>query len=726
MVPSVEEVSSSLVREYLSRKGLKRTIACMDEEHPRTEASINNRSELRQILSIDDLYRKNKLHNNPLKTLLEVIVKHLIEQVKNEKPVSSEVSPRRGLKRTIACMDEEHPRTEASINNRSELRQILSIDDLYRKNKLHNNPLKTLLEVIVKHLIEQVKNEKPVSSEVSPRRAQTSPMDNGGEEDSTPASVPSKQTRSRLDITATFPSQATNASLMPANDRKSSNSQTGFWGPDLGVQKDHPAMDSLQDKTSLIQKEPEKNTSETTQRSRTNRIRRGILAGPVPQESNRKRNSRKVSQPLLRGEEETRPTQDGRLVTGGLQGSRSGIGSADCVRGGREAPSVSQRTPSENSFERVRLNMVTTTKAKTRPSVADLDASAMVLDDIEDYDDDLRELCDAPLRGTLPERSLAGRPMDQRTATELKTLLLGSSLNCFNIEWRNQGFTFSDTHDLRYGIVQRKGGPCGVLASVQAFVLKKLLFESTESCTVGLQRLRPSNSIRRKCLVLALAEILWRAGEEKQATVAINSGRNQFIAARPYRSEGVLEKITCLTVENLKDLELILEQHVEQFEPGMLGCVLLTVSAVLSRSIQKVQEDMDVPTTTLIGAHGYCTQELVNLLLCGRAVSNVFDDDVELDSGNGNMTLLKGVKGHCDVGLLSLFEHYNICKVRNPDPLTDHQFDSSFGNQYSEIFIFNWSFPKNLFTDLTPPLELCIRTRWKDAFVSWNDTEPIL
>lgn len=56
-------------------------------------------------------------------------------------------------------------------------------------------------------------------------------------------------------------------------------------------------------------------------------------------------------------------------------------------------------------------------------------------------------------------------------------------------------------------------------------------------------------------------------------------------------------------------------------------------------------------------------QELVNLFLCGRAVSNVFDDDMELDSGHGNMTLLKGVKGPRDVGLLSLFEHYNICKV---------------------------------------------------------------
>ncbi len=50
-------------------------------------------------------------------------------------------------------------------------------------------------------------------------------------------------------------------------------------------------------------------------------------------------------------------------------------------------------------------------------------------------------------------------------------------------------------------------------------------------------------------------------------------------------------------------------------------------------------------------------------MLCGRAVSNVFDNDMELDSGDGNMTLLKGVKGRCDVGLLSLFEHYNICKV---------------------------------------------------------------
>lgn len=56
-------------------------------------------------------------------------------------------------------------------------------------------------------------------------------------------------------------------------------------------------------------------------------------------------------------------------------------------------------------------------------------------------------------------------------------------------------------------------------------------------------------------------------------------------------------------------------------------------------------------------------QELVNLLLTGRAVSNVFNDVVELDSGNGNITLLRGIAARSDIGFLSLFEHYNVCQV---------------------------------------------------------------
>lgn len=86
----------------------------MDEEHPRTEASINNRSRLRQILNMESLYRKHRVRlvagpwqpcnwvtkimsavmslqvqNSPLQTLLEIIVKHHIKDHIN----SSESDP---------------------------------------------------------------------------------------------------------------------------------------------------------------------------------------------------------------------------------------------------------------------------------------------------------------------------------------------------------------------------------------------------------------------------------------------------------------------------------------------------------------------------------------------------------------------------------------------------------------------------------------------------------
>lgn len=55
---------------------------------------------------------------------------------------------------------------------------------------------------------------------------------------------------------------------------------------------------------------------------------------------------------------------------------------------------------------------------------------------------------------------------------------------------------------------------------------------------------------------------------------------------------------------------------------------------------------------------------MVNLLLTGRAVSNVFNDVMELDSGDGSdPMILKGLNARSDIGLLSLFEHYRSCQV---------------------------------------------------------------
>lgn len=188
-----------------------------------------------------------------------------------------------------------------------------------------NSPLKTLLEIIVKHHIEGLKNDEITCSKSDPlQSARTmswianssavSPtvMNDTQTEDSTTASVISKHVKLRYftsvisdslcfdflkidlnmygiyfshrsDTGEVCPSQPLYASLFPETDRLSSQNLTGFWAYDSEDQKRQPLMASLQDNDSFIRREPEKKTSTTdsTQRSRTNRIRRGMMAGPI-------------------------------------------------------------------------------------------------------------------------------------------------------------------------------------------------------------------------------------------------------------------------------------------------------------------------------------------------------------------------------------------------------------------------------------------------------------
>lgn len=62
-------------------------------------------------------------------------------------------------------------------------------------------------------------------------------------------------------------------------------------------------------------------------------------------------------------------------------------------------------------------------------------------------------------------------------AKELKQITFGSSTQCFNKQWQEQGFIFNEHPKLSYGLIQHKGGPCGLLASVQGYILKYLLFK---------------------------------------------------------------------------------------------------------------------------------------------------------------------------------------------------------------------------------------------------------
>lgn len=382
MSVSVEEVSSSLVREYLSRKGLKKTIACMDEEHPRTVASINNRSHLRQILSLDHLYKQNKIENSPFKTLLEIIVKFMI------KSATAEV------------------------------------------------------------------NSPSVSSHI--------------EINNTEKSITSCALRSHSEVTKT-----SQTLLLADTTEKARYNQSSHTVHD---QKRQPLMAS-QDNEQTMQP-----VSESTKKPKTSRIRRGMMPGPIastPEELNKKKQFRKTDfpQPFLTKEEKNvylDPAQVSQLVQKADESTLFKV-------------STDNYSQKMNIPESVQLTMRSEKRGQSlaRPNKSNLNESELVLDDIDD--DEMQSLSKMSLNRAITKQSWMGCPVDQRTAMELKEVLLGSTLHCFSVEWRNQGFLFAETHDLGYGIVQKKGGPCGVLASVQAFVLKKLLFENNDYNTTGLK-----------------------------------------------------------------------------------------------------------------------------------------------------------------------------------------------------------------------------------------------
>jgi len=114
----------------------------------------------------------------------------------------------------------------------------------------------------------------------------------------------------------------------------------------------------------------------------------------------------------------------------------------------------------------------------------------------------------------------------------------------------------------------------------------------------------------------------------------------------------------CINIDDKKmknDKSINLEYF---FEEG--GVMLFVMSLVKSRGIQNVQEDMDDATGThLTSQFGHSSQELINLLLTGRATSNVFDNSMTVSGAFA----CRGIFSRPSVGYLSQLESLRYCEV---------------------------------------------------------------
>ncbi|RCV33614.1 hypothetical protein SETIT_7G096200v2 [Setaria italica] len=285
------------------------------------------------------------------------------------------------------------------------------------------------------------------------------------------------------------------------------------------------------------------------------------------------------------------------------------------------------------------------------------------------------------------EEEEGGEELPPDVAEQLWAMVFGAGVSkAVLAQWSNQGIRFSSDSETTMGLVQHEGGPCGVLATVQAYVLKYLLFFSDDLrnpevsnplYTLGQRHFYQSSFAagddfssltdgrKTRALVHAMVEILFLCGTGKRAVVAsiarVNRGKtNAVLEGLSVESATDLQKILrTSTFTSRKDAFDILLANIPLFE-SRLGAMLFLISALLSRGLEYIQADRDDPSQPLVTApFGHASQEIVNLLLCGEAVPNVFDGKMDLGGGMS----LKGIPNNVEVGFLTLLESLNLCKV---------------------------------------------------------------
>ncbi|XP_071947086.1 probable ubiquitin carboxyl-terminal hydrolase MINDY-4 [Antedon mediterranea] len=700
----VESVSASLVREYLSRKSLKATLQSMDKELPRNDYSISNRSQLAKEIHINNLMKKNKEQEEPLRSMIEIITKYFLEK---------------------------HSSKNSTVPTQSSSGASLSGGNANKTSALYDQS-----ELAFSGLPpEDVSGRKAAKATVIHMPAQRPGSRFDNEDDNKPRQS-FHQNSSRTEA----PAQATS--------RPSSSRRRGMSGP---------ITSNLDDKSRKNKKKTSANISGNASLTFDNDITSEYSTHIVDDYLTDKKSNKTDTK------SSTDSFQD-LLIAANSRSSKlkeKKKNEKDSKKDENQDLRKSRELDGDSMPERPQSRR---RKSSTKMREKSTTLGDVELGDLDDLDDGITEKVGPKTMpsGLQSKINFSSKPITLNEAMELKNLIFGTSQSAFNDEWYKQGFGFSNAARLEYGIVQHKGGPCGILASVQACMLQQLLFgERKHASSASLQ---PLPTERSQCLAGGLADIFWRAGSRKSATVCLSSGRTVFTCGGRYKADNLTETLNLNTFSTYEDLSNFLKANIGAFEgQNSPGVILSLYSVIFSRTVDKIIVDMDEPTNKLMGAHGYCTQEMVNLYLTGEAVSNVFNDIMELDSGGTDSMLLKGLSRRSDIGLVSLFEHYKSCEVgryyKTPkypiwvvcseshfsvlfclkkelisDWRVERRFDlyyyDGLARQDEEIRLtvdttqVNPELPSE--DDLIPPLELCIRTKWPGAVVNWNGSEPIL
>ncbi|XP_033103168.1 ubiquitin carboxyl-terminal hydrolase MINDY-3-like [Anneissia japonica] len=238
---------------------------------------------------------------------------------------------------------------------------------------------------------------------------------------------------------------------------------------------------------------------------------------------------------------------------------------------------------------------------------------------------------------------------------ELKMLVWGNALTDEVFKRWCQGFVFSPYEPS--ALLQHEGGPCAVLAPLQAYVLKNLL--STGDIW------RDLDDNQAKDVLLTAIEEVFLCVSNPPFKLVLESDKQPVIADMVENEEvdqsdhaRFHKTLRVLTLETAAELHQALHSAYDIYV-GQYGVVLFLYSLLMTKGIANVKNEMEDANEPLVdGIYGHGSQSLVNLMLTGNAVSHVFDNEKEVDG-----LKMRGITAQPSSGFLTMLEHFRYCEV---------------------------------------------------------------
>jgi len=264
-------------------------------------------------------------------------------------------------------------------------------------------------------------------------------------------------------------------------------------------------------------------------------------------------------------------------------------------------------------------------------------------------------------------------PLESQISTEdfeaLRRVLFGEMLEENDVErWEQQSFEFCEGEGPLWGLKQRHGGPCGVLAAVQGFLLCEVFGElkrdarglsNDVSSTAGGDGVQDGARMFA-VLARALTTMLTNALPEGTSTFRLVKWRS---ALQVSEVDPAASRVSSVTLPDVHAVNrwLAADDGKQLRQPGAV--LSFVASLLLTRGLATVQEDMDDAGQHMITTFGHCSQELMNLCITGKSTSNVHDGNISLGDDGEDCIVLKGVEQPPAIGYLSAFEALNQLEV---------------------------------------------------------------